>query len=70
MRESVRCRIVSVTSNEAINATDWKITGDLTLNLRAERSNRGTGRIYDHDRVCGCVWERVDEDCDGDGAPR
>jgi hypothetical protein len=43
---SVRCRIVAVTSNEAIDATDWKITGDLTLNLRAERSNKGTGRIY------------------------
>jgi hypothetical protein len=22
------------------------ITGDLTLNLRAERSNKGTGRVY------------------------
>ena len=43
---SVRCRIVSVTSNEPINATDWKITGDLTVNLRAERSNKGTGRVY------------------------
>jgi hypothetical protein len=43
---SVRCRIVSVTSNEATDASDWKITGDLTLNLRATRSNKGTGRIY------------------------
>ena len=43
---SVRCRIVSVTSNEAIDATDWRITGDLTLNLRADRSKKGTGRIY------------------------
>jgi len=43
---SVHCRIVSVTSNEAIDATDWRITGDLTLNLRAERSKKGTGRIY------------------------
>jgi hypothetical protein len=43
---SVRCRIVSVTSNEAIDATDWKITGDLTLNLRAERATKGSGRIY------------------------
>jgi parallel beta helix pectate lyase-like protein/PKD domain-containing protein len=42
----VRCRIVSVTSNEAIDATDVLITGDLTLDLRAERSNKGTGRIY------------------------
>jgi hypothetical protein len=43
---SVHCRIVSVTSNEAIDVTDWKITGDLTLNLRADRSKKGTGRIY------------------------
>ena len=35
-----------MTSNEAIDATDWRITGDLTLNLRAERSKKGTGRIY------------------------
>jgi hypothetical protein len=43
---SVRCRIVSVTSNEAIAAGDWTITGDLTLTLRASRANKGTGRIY------------------------
>jgi hypothetical protein len=43
---SVHCRIVSVTSNEAIDATDWKITGELTLNLRADRSKKGKGRIY------------------------
>jgi hypothetical protein len=46
-------RIVSVTSNEPINgpgdgntAPDFEITGDLTVNLRAERSGSGTGRIY------------------------
>lgn len=45
--------IVSVTSNEEVNnqgdgntETDWEITGDLTLNLRAERSGSGLGRIY------------------------
>lgn len=45
--------IVSVTSNEPINglgdgdmAPDWEITGNLTVNLRAERSGTGTGRIY------------------------
>jgi len=41
----VRCQITSVTSNEPVDG-DWFITGDLTLKLRAERSNRGTGRIY------------------------
>ena len=43
---AVRCRIVSVTSNEAIDATDWKITGDLTLTLRADRNKKGSGRVY------------------------
>jgi len=47
------CHVVSVTSNEPISgngegdtAPDWEITGNLTLNLRAERSGGGTGRIY------------------------
>jgi hypothetical protein len=46
-------RIVSVTSKEPKNdrgdgntAPNWEITGDLTLNLRAERSGLGNGRIY------------------------
>ena len=49
---STRCRILSVTSNESTDggggdtAPDWEITGDLTLNLRAERSGNETGRVY------------------------
>ena len=46
-------RIVGVTSNEPIDGKgdghtepDWETTGDYTLNLRAERSGGGTGRIY------------------------
>jgi hypothetical protein len=46
-------KIISVASNEPITGTsngdlgpDWQITGDLTLNLRAERSTSGTGRVY------------------------
>ncbi len=46
-------KIVRVTSNEAVNARgsgntepDWIITGDHTLQLRAERSGTGNGRIY------------------------
>jgi hypothetical protein len=44
---------VSVTSDEPVNgiadgntAPDWKITGDLTVKLRAERSGVGDGRVY------------------------
>ncbi len=46
-------KIVSATSNEPDNGlgdgdtpNDIQVTGDLTLNLRAERSGRGNGRIY------------------------
>src|SRR5262249_34183898 len=37
---SVRCRIVTVTSNDPIDTSDWVITGDLTLRLRAEHTNK------------------------------
>lgn len=47
------CTIVGVQSNEPVNGTgdgdmapDWKITGPLTVNLRAERAGNGTGRMY------------------------
>jgi hypothetical protein len=46
-------RIVSVTSSEPVKGTgdgdispDWKVTGDLTLDLRAERAGKGAGRVY------------------------
>ncbi len=45
--------IVAVTSNEDVNGTgdgntpsDWEITGELTVNLRAERLGGGSGRVY------------------------
>lgn len=47
------CKVTSVISNEPINsrgdgdtAIDWEITGDLSLNLRAERSGGGNSREY------------------------
>jgi rhamnogalacturonan endolyase len=49
----VTTRIINVTSSEAVNglgdgdtAPDWEITGDMTLNLRAERFGGGDGRTY------------------------
>lgn len=47
------CRIVSVSSNEHVNglddgntSPDWEVIGDLTVNIRAERSGTKDGRIY------------------------
>lgn len=46
-------KITSIKSNEPVNglgdgdtAPDWQITGDHTAKLRAERSGKGSGRIY------------------------
>ncbi|MEJ8817783.1 Ig-like domain-containing protein [Lacibacter sp. H407] len=47
------CKIISVSSNEPQEGTgdddvagDWQITSNNTVNLRAERSGSGNGRIY------------------------
>ncbi|HEY8151037.1 MAG TPA: chondroitinase-B domain-containing protein [Vicinamibacteria bacterium] len=49
----VSTRIVSVSSSETANGpgdgntdSDWQVTGDMTLALRAERAGGGDGRLY------------------------
>jgi probable HAF family extracellular repeat protein len=52
------CRIVSVTSSDPATglgdntSTDWEITGDLTVRLRAERSAPTKLRVYTIKLVC------------------
>jgi hypothetical protein len=40
------CHIVSVTSNQGISASDFQITGAMTVNLRASRSGGAGDRVY------------------------
>ena len=54
-----RCSITAVRSSEAADtrgdgkpATDWRITGALDVELRAERSGTGGGRLYTIEVAC------------------
>jgi len=38
-------KIISVTSNES-GSGQWQITGDMTVNLQADRNGNGSGRLY------------------------
>jgi hypothetical protein len=42
----VSCSIVGVSGNDGASAADWKVTGPLTVELRAERRGKGNGRDY------------------------
>jgi hypothetical protein len=53
------CKIVSVSSNEPVDglgdgdtAPDWEITGNLTVNFRAERAGKRNGRVYTNTITC------------------
>ncbi|HEX6100675.1 MAG TPA: HYR domain-containing protein [Thermoanaerobaculia bacterium] len=38
--------VYDVTSNETISASDWNVVSPLSVELRAERSPQGSGRVY------------------------
>jgi hypothetical protein len=53
------CHITDVLSSEAVSGVgqgdrspDWQVTGDFTLDLRAERFGHGVGRIYTVEVTC------------------
>ena len=59
MCASCNCVIARVTSNETIDgqgdghtSVDWHVTGPLSVELRAERTGQGAGRIYTLDVDC------------------
>ncbi|MCA1827941.1 MAG: hypothetical protein LC689_13520 [Myxococcales bacterium] len=57
---SSRCRITSVTSNEA---ADFQITSAMTVDLRADRSGGGKGRAYN-------VWVTCTDASGNDSTPK
>jgi hypothetical protein len=43
---SNRCRIVSISGDDSATPADWRLTGALSAELRADRSGKGNGRTY------------------------
>jgi parallel beta-helix repeat protein len=55
---SPACLISSVTSSEPSGASDWNVTGSLSLSLRADRNGLGVGRIYSITVTCTNTSQR------------
>lgn len=49
---SPACEITGVTSNDALDPSDWFLTGPLSVTLRAARPGPGAGRIYSIEVTC------------------
>jgi hypothetical protein len=63
------CEIISVASNEPENgpgdgntSPDLEVTGDLTVDLRAERSGSGNGRVYTIEVECTDASDNSSQD--------
>ena len=40
------CRVVAISGDDSATSADWRITGALTAELRADRTGQGSGRTY------------------------
>jgi hypothetical protein len=49
---SPACEITGITSNEALDASDWSQSGALEVSLRADRNGLGVGRSYAIEVTC------------------
>jgi hypothetical protein len=49
---SVTCVDDGVVVGPAMAADDWRVTGDMTVEVRCERSGGGTGRVYQIEVAC------------------